>query len=189
MEIGKKLVELRKKKELSQESLAELIGVSRQTISKWELGDTYPDINQAKKLSKLFDVSLDELVDNDVKNIIVEKVNNTEKLVKITIIFMKSLVVLIILAIIGIIALFTFFNVQVVESNIHLRCLRNTLEFRYDIIVNDKAKKDINDMNVLELITNDKEFEDYLKNKDYKTANELIDIIRKYNNSNDGICE
>jgi len=70
MEIGKKLVELRKKKELSQESLAELIGVSRQTISKWELGDTYPDINQAKKLSKLFDVSLDELVDNDVKNII-----------------------------------------------------------------------------------------------------------------------
>ena len=167
MEIGKKLVELRKKKELSQESLAELIGVSRQTISKWELGDTYPDINQAKKLSKLFDVSLDELVDNDVKNIIVEKVNNTEKLVKITIIFMKSLVVLIILAIIGIIALFTYFNVQVVESNIHLRCLRNTLEFRYDIIVN----------------------EDYLKNKDYKTANELIDIIRKYNDSNNGICE
>jgi len=189
MNLGEKILELRKKNGLSQEKLGEKINVTRQTISNWELGETSPNPEQLKMISKELNVSIDELLDNDINSVLVEKVNNTEKLVKITIIFMKSLVVLIILAIIGIIALFTYFNIQVVESNIHLRCLRNTLEFRYDIIVNDNAKKDINDMDVLELITNDKEFEDYLKNKNYKTANELIDIIHKYNNSNDGICE
>ena len=44
MEIGNKIQELRKKNGLSQEQLAEKIGVARQTISKWELGETYPDL-------------------------------------------------------------------------------------------------------------------------------------------------
>lgn len=56
MEIGNKILELRKKNNLSQEALAEKIGVSRQTISKWELGETSPDIKQAKELSKVFNV-------------------------------------------------------------------------------------------------------------------------------------
>ena len=47
MNLGNKIGYLRKKKNLSQEELAEMIGVTRQTISKWELGDTTPDINQA----------------------------------------------------------------------------------------------------------------------------------------------
>ena len=59
MEIGNKILELRKKNNLSQEALAEKIGVTRQTISKWELGETSPDIKQAKELSKVFNVSLD----------------------------------------------------------------------------------------------------------------------------------
>ena len=80
MEIGNKIMNLRKKKGLSQEELAEEIGVTRQTISKWELGETSPDIKQAKELSRIFNVSLDELVDNDIKNIVIEKVSNTEKL-------------------------------------------------------------------------------------------------------------
>lgn len=56
MEIGNKILELRKKNNLSQEALAEKIGVSRQTISKWELGETSPNIKQAKELSKVFNV-------------------------------------------------------------------------------------------------------------------------------------
>lgn len=47
MELGKHIYELRKKGNLSQEQLAERVGVSRQTISKWELGETAPDIRQA----------------------------------------------------------------------------------------------------------------------------------------------
>ena len=49
MEIGNKILELRKKANLSQEQLAEKINVTRQTISKWELNETTPDIKQAKE--------------------------------------------------------------------------------------------------------------------------------------------
>lgn len=70
MEIGKKITNLRKNNKLSQEDLAEKLGVTRQTISKWELGQTYPSINQAKELSKIFNISLDELVNNDIKNLL-----------------------------------------------------------------------------------------------------------------------
>ena len=93
MEIGNKIFELRKKNNFSQEQLAEKMGVARQTISKWELSETAPDIKQAKELSKLFQVSLDELADNDLKNILVEKLNATEKVVKTSTRFLKMLVI------------------------------------------------------------------------------------------------
>ena len=80
MELGKQVYELRKKANLSQEQLAEKVGVSRQTISKWELGETAPDIKQAQVLSQVFSVSLDELTGNDTKEVIYKKVSNTEKL-------------------------------------------------------------------------------------------------------------
>ena len=80
MELGKQIYELRRKANLSQEQLAEKVGVSRQTISKWELGETAPDIKQAQVLSQVFSVSLDELTGNDTKEVIYEKVSNTEKL-------------------------------------------------------------------------------------------------------------
>lgn len=80
MEIGNKILKLRKKNNISQEVLAEKVGVARQTISKWELGETSPDIKQAKELSKIFNVSLDELAGNDIKDIILSKTSNTEKL-------------------------------------------------------------------------------------------------------------
>ena len=80
MELGKQIYELRKKANLSQEQLAEKVGVSRQTISKWELGETVPDIKQAQVLSQVFSVSLDELTGNDTKEVIYKKVSNTEKL-------------------------------------------------------------------------------------------------------------
>lgn len=89
MNLGKKIAELRKKNNFSQEELAEKVGVARQTISKWEIGDTTPDINQVKIISKIFNISIDELVDNDINNVIVEKISNTEKLAGITIKILK----------------------------------------------------------------------------------------------------
>ena len=80
MDLGKKILELRKKENLSQEQLAEKMNVTRQTISKWELNETTPDIKQAKELSKLFKISLDELTDNDMTTLVMQKVSNTEKL-------------------------------------------------------------------------------------------------------------
>ena len=54
---------LRKKRNLTQESLAELIGVTRQTIAKWESGESVPDLSLAGKLASVLDVALDELVE------------------------------------------------------------------------------------------------------------------------------
>lgn len=55
----------RRKSGLSQEAVAEKLGVSRQTISKWETGETLPDIRQSKGLAMLYHVTLDELVEYD----------------------------------------------------------------------------------------------------------------------------
>ena len=80
MNLGNKILELRKKENLSQEQLAEKMNVTRQTISKWELNETTPDIKQAKELSKIFKISLDELTNNDINDLAMQKVSNTEKL-------------------------------------------------------------------------------------------------------------
>lgn len=115
MEIGNKIMNLRKKRNFSQEELADKVGVARQTISKWELGETSPDLKQAKKLSNIFGVSLDELVDNNIKDILIERTSNTEKLAGLILKLLKVFGILFtVFLIIDIIAflLFTFFKKQ-----------------------------------------------------------------------------
>lgn len=62
MEFNNKFYHLRKQKGLSQEELANCLNVSRQTISKWEVGDSTPDMEKLIAISDLFEISLDELV-------------------------------------------------------------------------------------------------------------------------------
>ncbi len=62
MALGKTLTNLRKEKGLSQEQLAEKLDLTRQTISKWELDQSTPDIEYLLKLSEMFDVSTDYLI-------------------------------------------------------------------------------------------------------------------------------
>ena len=79
MSLGNSLYKSRKKKGLSQEEVAEKLGVSRQTISKWETEETVPDIYQAKKLAKIYGLSLDELTDVDLDQKEIEEViKNTD---------------------------------------------------------------------------------------------------------------
>ncbi|MBP5726516.1 MAG: helix-turn-helix domain-containing protein [Clostridia bacterium] len=59
--IGKNLQKLRKQNDLTQEALAELVGVARQTIAKWETGESVPDLEMAGKLAAALKVSLDDL--------------------------------------------------------------------------------------------------------------------------------
>ena len=92
--IGDKLIELRKKNNLTQEQLAEKIGVSRQTISKWELGETAPDIKFAKDLADIFNININELV-GDVNSIILDKViSNEAKTKKLSKIFSTVSIIL-----------------------------------------------------------------------------------------------
>lgn len=62
MEFNNKLYELRKQKGFSQEELASRLNVSRQTVSKWEVGESTPDMEKLVAISALFEISLDELV-------------------------------------------------------------------------------------------------------------------------------
>ncbi len=67
MSLGQNLQFLRKmRNDMTQEELAEKLGVSRQTISKWELDTVYPEMNKVIELCKLFSCSMDELVREDM---------------------------------------------------------------------------------------------------------------------------
>jgi len=65
MEFKDKLQQLRKQKSLTQEELAEALYVSRTAVSKWESGRGYPSIDSLKAISKLFSVSIDDLLSNE----------------------------------------------------------------------------------------------------------------------------
>ena len=79
MALGQNILEARKKSGLSQEGLGEKINVTRQTISNWELEETAPNPEQLKLLSKALNVSVDDLIDNDLENVVLSKVKITEK--------------------------------------------------------------------------------------------------------------
>ena len=72
MNIGEKIFILRKKRQLTQDALAEKLHVSPQAISKWERGITNPDIELIPKLSEFFDITTDELLGIESKK---EKLN------------------------------------------------------------------------------------------------------------------
>lgn len=77
MEFGEKLQELRKRKNLTQEELAEALYVSRTAISKWESGRGYPNIDSLKAISKFFSVTIDELLSVEKILFIAEEENKT----------------------------------------------------------------------------------------------------------------
>lgn len=64
MSIGQRLSDLRKKKSLSQEEVADILGVTRQTISKWETDQSTPDFDKIIPLCELYGLSADELLGN-----------------------------------------------------------------------------------------------------------------------------
>ena len=81
MNFGKKILDARKKANLSQEEIAEKLNITRQTVSKWESNETVPNINQVKLLAKIYKISLEELlnynkIDEEIERII--KKTNTK---------------------------------------------------------------------------------------------------------------
>lgn len=99
MNFSDKLIKLRKQKLLSQEELGEKLNVTRQTVSKWELGQTTPDMEKLLEMSKLFGVSLDELTnDGDLNSNNPIKEKNSSK--RNTVIIVSLIVVLIVASLI-----------------------------------------------------------------------------------------
>ena len=66
MKLEEKIFKLRKGKGMSQEELAEKLNVSRQAVSRWEMGTAQPDVQNLLQISKLFDVTTDYLLGADI---------------------------------------------------------------------------------------------------------------------------
>lgn len=186
MKLGDNIFKLRKDCKLSQEQLAEKVDVTRQTISNWELGETSPNPEQLKLLSKALNVSIDELLNNDIKQVLVEKVNNTEKNAETII---KILKVLGIIFIVGF-AIIIFINIMfgakkgsmTIKENqtILLNCKLNREKYTY-LIEYDK------DDNII-----DASGSDYIinavKDKEFTKAKALVKYIESYFEDNGGHC-
>ena len=187
MKIGKNIMNLRKKKGLSQEELAEKVGVARQTISKWELGETSPDLKQSKELSKIFNVSLDELTDNDIKNILVEKTSNTEKLAGLILKLIKFIVIFIIVAPILLIMLRIIFkNINEKNSgrlmNIKIECTLHNEKYGYEFIYHETNGK-------IKYAGGDGYLANITDVEKYDDAYQALDKIDAYVKNNGGICQ
>ena len=86
---GKRIKELRKERSLTQEKLAELIGIDTRNLIKIENGETFPRVNTVDKLIEVFDITPDEILKTEhlkdteiLKNKIIDKLNSDEKLVR-----------------------------------------------------------------------------------------------------------
>ena len=91
IKLANRLVELRKQNKLSQEALAEKLGLSRQSISKWERAEASPDTDNLMALAEVYGMSLDELLGNEVKEVKTEKIEEEKadnKLLKLSPIFL-----------------------------------------------------------------------------------------------------
>lgn len=73
MSFNEKLQKLRKTNGLSQEGLADLLDVTRQSVSKWESGTTYPEMDKLLAMCKIFKCSLDDLTNDDITEIKIEE--------------------------------------------------------------------------------------------------------------------
>lgn len=113
MEISKCIKDARQNNNISQESLAEQLGVSRQTISSWENGKSYPDLVSIIKMSDIFNISLDKMLKEDKKF-----VNNMQEKMD-TVKSNKSIVFTILFAIIifgGIYLIQTFVDIPKIDN-------------------------------------------------------------------------
>lgn len=186
MKLGDNILKLRKDCKLSQEQLAEKVDVTRQTISNWELGETSPNPEQLKLLSKSLNVSIDELLNNDIKPVLVEKVSNTEKLAGLIIKILKVMGILFIVGFVTIILLSVFFGsrqsskAEKTEQTVQLSCVLNNEKYEY--LVEYDQNDNIIDASGSEYIIN------IVKDKEFNKAKILVKYIETYFKDNGGKC-
>ena len=186
MTLGEKIVSLRKKQKLSQEDLAEYLGVTRQTISNWELNETTPNISEAKELSKIFNISLDELVENDIKSILEDKISNTEKLAGVILKLLKvaGIIFLIMLAI-EVVIFFIFGINSIIKrqegvTEVNLNCTLNEEKYTYKVEYDDKY--------IIRAAGGSAYIVDNVGTEDFNNALDLLNAIEKYFKDNSGFC-
>ena len=188
MKLGDKILELRKQKGLSQEELGEKLDVTRQTISNWELGTTSPNPEQLKKISKEFNVSIDDLLDNDIQNILVDKVSNTEKLAGLILKLIKIFLIAIPIMFILLIIFVVLYRI-IIKNEDTGREMEDTIycklygeEHSYNIVYEELTGQIIAG-------GGDTYFYDILDLGKYDDAHQIFNVINDYVKKNGGSCE
>ena len=187
MSLGEKILTLRKIKGLSQEELGELVGVARQTISNWELNETSPNPEQLKLLSKELNVSIDELLDNDIKSVLETKVSNTEKLAGLILKILKIILIAIPTCFLLLIIMSIIYkNVRhnnsgmLIEETIHCKIYGE--EHSYSVTYQELTGRIV-------AAGGDTYFIDILDLDKYSDAHQTLNVINDYVKKNGGTCE
>ena len=187
MNLGNKILQLRKKNGLSQEQLGEKVEVTRQTISNWELGETAPNPEQLKKLSKTFNVSIDEILDNDSKEFLMNKVSNTEQLAGMIIKILKAIgivfigyIIFMIVAVIGIGIYTVSSGNSNVEGSATTICYIDNKKYQIEFGTNNYFKCD----------NCSKEMSDEIKKiVDFNNIDSSMTNVENYFKTKNGSCE
>lgn len=186
--LGEKIISERKKCKLSQEDLAEKLGITRQTISNWELNETSPDLKQASKLCDIFNISLDELTGKE--NAILTKLDKTESNSKLIIKLVKTVgitlgtLIFILLCIVSIYIYSTnYYTAEPTATGEGRFCYYNGKISDYTVMKNNSdgsLSYDVGDINII----NDLDLYN-IKTGDPK---EVLEKIVKYIKDNGGTC-
>ena len=186
--LGEKIISERKKCKLSQEDLAEKLGITRQTISNWELNETSPDLKQASKLCDIFNISLDELTGKE--NAILTKLDKTENNSKLIIKLVKTVgitlgtLIFILLCIVSIyIYSINYYTAEPTATGEGRICYYNGKISDYTVMKNNSdgsLSYDVGDINII----NDLD----LYNIKTGEPKEILEKIVKYIKDNGGTC-
>lgn len=186
--LGEKIISERKKCKLSQEDLAEKLGITRQTISNWELNETSPDLKQASKLCDIFNISLDELTGKE--NAILTKLDKTESNSKLIIKLVKTVgitlgtLIFILLCIVSIYIYSTnYYTAEPTATGEGRFCYYNGKISNYTVMKNNSdgsLSYDIGDINIM----NDLDLYNVKKGE----PKEILEKIVKYIKDNGGTC-
>lgn len=186
--LGEKIISERKKCKLSQEDLAEKLGITRQTISNWELNETSPDLKQASKLCDIFNISLDELTGKE--NAILTRLDKTESNSKLIIKLVKTVgitlgtLIFILLCIVSIYIYSTnYYTAEPTATGEGRFCYYNGKISDYTVMKNNSdgsLSYDVGDINII----NDLD----LYNIKTGEPKEILEKIVKYIKDNGGTC-
>lgn len=186
--LGEKIISERKKCKLSQEDLAEKLGITRQTISNWELNETSLDLKQASKLCDIFNLSLDELTGKE--NAILTKLDKTESNSKLIIKLVKTVgitlgtLIFILLCIVSIYIYSTnYYTAEPTATGEGRFCYYNGKISDYTVMKNNSdgsLSYDVGDINII----NDLD----LYNIKTGEPKEILEKIVKYIKDNGGTC-
>ena len=112
MNFGEKLTNLRKQKGLSQEELGEKLDVTRQTISKWELGQTSPDTAKLTEIANFFEVGVNELTNEEEIKLEGDAIKNTEEKKKTP----AGIIILIIVLVVALLGVVYFITTSIING-------------------------------------------------------------------------